>query len=92
MVVASVPLSPLMLALVLGATGFLAGVVAPSRDMLVRAASPSGAEGRTFGIVSTGFNLGGVVGLNTVRLPCWTRAGIPALFWAAARVSWGSLP
>ncbi len=30
--------------------------------MLVRAASPKGAEGRTFGIVSTGFNIGGVIG------------------------------
>lgn len=36
--------------------------VALSRDMLMRAASPAGAEGRTFGIVSTGFNVGGVVG------------------------------
>lgn len=44
------------------ATGLLSGVVAPSRDMLVRAASAPGAEGRTFGIVSTGFNLGGVLG------------------------------
>jgi FSR family fosmidomycin resistance protein-like MFS transporter len=61
-VVIQVPLSPVALAVVLGATGFLAGMVAPSRDMLVRAASPAGAEGRTFGIVSTGFNVGGVVG------------------------------
>ena len=38
------------------------GVIAPSRDMLVRKASPVGAGGRTFGIVSTGFNLGGVIG------------------------------
>ena len=41
---------------------FLTGIVAPSRDMLVRAASPAGAEGKTFGIVSTGFNVGGVIG------------------------------
>lgn len=62
MVVIGVPLSPLLLALALGAIGFLTGIVAPSRDMLVRAASPAGAEGRTFGIVSTGFNVGGVAG------------------------------
>ncbi|MBR0902880.1 MFS transporter [Bradyrhizobium liaoningense] len=43
------------------AAGFLSGVIAPSRDMLVRNAAPAGAAGRTFGIVSTGFNLGGIV-------------------------------
>lgn len=42
--------------------GFLMGVIAPSRDMLVRNASPIGAEGRTFGIVTTGLNFGGIVG------------------------------
>lgn len=41
--------------------GFLSGVIAPSRDMLVRNAAPVGAAGRAFGIVSTGFNLGGIV-------------------------------
>ncbi|MCS3764034.1 MFS transporter [Bradyrhizobium centrosematis] len=41
--------------------GFLSGVIAPSRDMLVRNAAPPGAAGRAFGIVSTGFNLGGIV-------------------------------
>lgn len=40
--------------------GFLSGVIAPSRDMLVRNAAPPGAAGRAFGIVSTGFNLGGI--------------------------------
>lgn len=41
--------------------GFMSGVIAPSRDMLVRAAAPAGAYGRAFGIVSTGFNFAGVV-------------------------------
>jgi MFS family permease len=41
--------------------GFLGGVIAPSRDMMVRNAVPAGAAGRAFGIVSTGFNLGGIV-------------------------------
>lgn len=60
--VAMVPLPAVLLVVVLAVTGFLTGMVAPSRDMLVRAASPPGAEGRTFGIVSTGFNFGGVAG------------------------------
>jgi MFS family permease len=41
--------------------GFLGGVIAPSRDMMVRNAAPPGAAGRAFGIVSTGFNIGGVI-------------------------------
>jgi MFS family permease len=41
--------------------GFLSGVIAPSRDMLVRNAAPAGAAGRAFGIVSTGFNIGGII-------------------------------
>ena len=30
--------------------------------MLVRRAAPPGAAGRVFGIVSTGFNIGGIIG------------------------------
>jgi MFS family permease len=41
--------------------GFLSGVIAPSRDMLVRQAAPPGAAGRAFGMVSTGFNVGGII-------------------------------
>ena len=42
--------------------GMLGGLIMPSRDMLVRAAAPAGAVGRTFGIVTSGFNIGGMVG------------------------------
>ncbi|WP_392566013.1 MFS transporter [Utexia brackfieldae] len=52
----------LSLIFILAIMGFLSGMIMPSRDMLVRAASPKGAEGRVFGIVSTGFNLGGIIG------------------------------
>ena len=55
-------LNDLVLIVVLGVIGFLTGLIAPSRDMLVRAAAPKGAEGKTFGIVSTGFNVGGALG------------------------------
>tara|TARA_R110002111_G_scaffold90720_1_gene141219 strand:+ start:176 stop:754 length:579 start_codon:yes stop_codon:yes gene_type:complete len=57
-----VPLPKLLLILTMGAVGFLTGSIAPSRDMLVRASAPAGSEGRVFGIVSTGFNIGGVIG------------------------------
>ena len=45
-----------------GVMGFLTGVIVPSRDMLIRKVAPAGAEGKTFGIVFTGFNIGGAIG------------------------------
>ncbi len=60
-VIAAVNLPSLLLTAAMGTAGFLGGVIAPSRDMLVRNAAPPGAAGRAFGIVSTGFNLGGIV-------------------------------
>jgi MFS family permease len=47
---------------VMAAAGFLSGMIMPSRDMLVRAAAPPGQAGAVFGIVSTGFNIGGMAG------------------------------
>ena len=46
----------------MGAVGVVIGMVQPSRDMLVRRSAPPGAAGRVFGIVSTGFNIGGIFG------------------------------
>jgi len=53
---------PVLLAVCLGMAGFLSGMIAPSRDMMVRAAAPPGAAGRVFGIATTGFNIGGTIG------------------------------
>jgi MFS family permease len=61
LVIAIVTLPPIALMAAMGAAGFLGGVIAPSRDMLVRDAAPEGAAGRAFGIVSTGFNVGGII-------------------------------
>jgi MFS family permease len=61
LVIATINLPSPLLTAAMAAAGFLGGVIAPSRDMLVRNAAPSGAAGRAFGIVSTGFNLGGIV-------------------------------
>jgi MFS family permease len=60
-VIATVTLPSPLLTAAMATAGFLGGVIAPSRDMLVRNAAPAGAAGRAFGIVSTGFNLGGIV-------------------------------
>jgi len=44
------------------ALGFGYGVVAPSRDLLVKAATPKGVAGRVYGIVYSGIDLGAAVG------------------------------
>jgi len=59
--IATVALPDPILIAAMTTAGFLGGVIAPSRDMLVRRAAPPGAAGRAFGIVSTGFNLGGII-------------------------------
>lgn len=61
LIVAVTSPTPLLLTAAMGLAGFLGGVIAPSRDMMVRNAAPPGAAGRAFGIVSTGFNIGGII-------------------------------
>jgi MFS family permease len=61
LIIAIVNLPPMLLTTAMALAGFLGGVIAPSRDMLVRSAAPPGAAGRAFGIVSTGFNVGGII-------------------------------
>jgi MFS family permease len=62
LLVALVPLPDAALVGALGLAGFLSGTIMPSRDMLVRAAAPPGGMGRAFGVVTTGFNIGGALG------------------------------
>jgi MFS family permease len=60
-IIATINLPSAVLTAAMGLAGFLGGVIAPSRDMLVRNAAPPGAAGRAFGIVSTGFNFSGIL-------------------------------
>ena len=60
--IATVGLGVVPLITAMGCAGLLGGLIMPSRDMLVRAAAPPGAMGRTFGVVTSGFNIGGMVG------------------------------
>ena len=53
---------PLLLTPLMAVGGFLSGLIMPSRDMLVRAAAPPGQAGAAFGLVSTGLNVGGMIG------------------------------
>jgi MFS family permease len=56
----SLPLTAVIV--VLAAAGFCVGATNPSRDILVRVATPPGATGKVFGFVYSGLDLGGAVG------------------------------
>lgn len=43
-------------------SGLLNGIIQPSRDMMVRAVTPPGSIGKVFGFVTSGFNVGGIIG------------------------------
>lgn len=85
LLIALASLPSLLLTAAMTAAGFLGGVIAPSRDMLVRNAAPPGAAGRAFGIVSTGFNFSGILSpllfgwVMDQSLPRWV-FGISAAF------------
>ena len=76
------------LTVIIAMAGFCSGLVAPSRDLIVRAATPEGSTGKVFGFVSTGLSVGGVVtplvygwvlDAGGSRWMYWMTAGIMAL-------------
>ena len=52
----------MVLAITMTIAGIASGVIAPSRDLLVRSLTPEGSMGTVFGFVSTGLNVGGIIG------------------------------
>ena len=65
------------------AVGFANGCTGPSRDMIVRSATPVGASGRVYGFVYSGLDLGAAVGPVWFGLMLDHRMG-EAMFVAAA--------
>ena len=61
LVVGFVPLPDPALVAVVALAGFASGSTTPSRDMLVRGATPAGATGKVFGFVYSGLDLGAAV-------------------------------
>ena len=49
---------PAIVPVLFGAMGFGAGIAGPSRDLLVKAATPAGATGRVYGVVYSGLDVG----------------------------------
>lgn len=66
--------------------GLASGLIAPSRDMLVRAVTPPGASGKVFGFVMVGFNIGGLVGPPLYGLVV-DHAPPELVFWLVAAFS-----
>jgi MFS family permease len=79
MVLATGLISAELIPIIFFALGFGYGVVAPSRDLLVKQATPQGVAGRVYGIVYSGIDLGAAVGPFIFGL--FMDAGLPkALF------------
>ena len=68
LLVATNPLPAVLLVVVISAAGFLSGITTPSRDMVVRAATPPGATGRVFGFVYSGLDAGSALAPLTIAL------------------------
>lgn len=61
-------------------TGFGSGIAGPSRDLLVRRATPPGATGRVYGMVYSGLDVGSAFAPAVFGMLMDT--GHPALIWA----------
>jgi MFS transporter, FSR family, fosmidomycin resistance protein len=61
LILAYVNFSPIFLIAMMTLTGFLNGMIMPSRDLIVRAVTPPGSFGLVFGFVSTGFAVSAVI-------------------------------
>jgi len=73
------------LPLLLGASGFASGVVNPSRDLIVRAATPAGATGKVYGFVYSGLDVGAIA--SPVLFGWLLDRGLPAaVFYAVVAV------
>jgi MFS family permease len=68
----------------LALTGFAIGSTGPSRDMIVRGATPPGASGRVYGFVYSGLDLGATIG--PVAMGALIDHGSPRTAFAAVSV------
>jgi len=82
--VASVPAAAPWAVAVFALTGFALGVTGPSRDLIVRAATPPGASGRVYGFVYSGLDLGATIA--PVAVGALLDHGMPRLLFAAIAV------
>jgi MFS transporter, FSR family, fosmidomycin resistance protein len=58
LVIGFAPVSGLAVPLLFGVMGFCSGIASPSRDILIKRATPPGATGRVYGVVYSGLDAG----------------------------------
>ena len=68
------------------AIGFMYGVVFPSRELLVRAATPKGASGRVFGFVYSGMDFGSA--MTPILFGWFVDTGIPRAAFLCVAILW----
>ena len=66
--------------------GLMYGVVFPSRELLVRAATPKGASGRVFGFVYSGMDFGAAI--TPVLFGWFVDTGIPRYAFLCVAILW----
>lgn len=66
--------------------GFMYGIAFPSRELVVRAATPKGASGRVFGFVYSGMDVGSA--LTPVLFGWFVDTGIPRTAFLCVSVFW----
>jgi FSR family fosmidomycin resistance protein-like MFS transporter len=71
--------APVLLVLI-GIAGILTGITIPSRDMLVRSATPPGSTGKVFGFVYSGLDIGATV--SPLAIGAFIDHGAPAAAFA----------
>jgi MFS family permease len=69
--------------------GFGAGIAGPSRDLLVKRATPPGATGRVYGTVYSGLDVG--MALAPAAFGLMMDARMPAMVWAGIALFQGLL-
>jgi MFS family permease len=78
--IAMLSVSPIVLPFLLYAAGFAGGTTNPSRDMIVRQATPPGASGKVYGFVYSGLDIGSF--LAPLVFGQVMNAGLPTvMFW-----------
>ena len=89
--IAAIDLSIWLIGAAFALAGLLNGVLAPSRDMLIRRMTPPGQIGKVFGFVTSGFNVAGVIAPPLFGY--LLDAGAPEqMFWVAGIVCLLTVP
>jgi MFS family permease len=77
-----VPVALIVIAFIVIGLGM--GIAAPSRDLMVRSATPSGSSGRVYGVVYSGIDLGAA--LSPLVFGIFLDGGLPKLLFVGIAV------